>query len=202
MKELLFATNNLHKVREVREILGEGYRLISLTDAGISEELPETGKTLEENAIQKATAILKGHGLDCFSEDTGLEVDALGGAPGVHTARYAGPEADAQANISRLLAALEGLEERNARFRTVIALWLQGQLYTFHGVVEGKISKVPFGEGGFGYDPVFIPKGHEQTFAELDPKIKSTISHRAKAIQELVGFLTDKHHQETAQSGM
>lgn len=192
MKKLLFATNNHHKVKEVRDILGEGFVIHSLAEANISEDLPETGQTLEENAIQKANFIKEHYGYECFSEDTGLEVNALGGAPGVHTARFAGPGADPYANISKLLTSLEGIEDRSARFRTVIALWLDGEWHRFQGVVEGRISHNAQGSGGFGYDPVFIPAGHDYTFAELDPRIKSTISHRARAVQQLVSFLSGK----------
>lgn len=191
MRELLFATNNVHKVREVREILGNRYVIRSLSDAGITEELPETGHTLEENAIQKATHIAENYGMDCFSEDTGLEVDALSGAPGVHTARYAGPDADPLANMSKLIDSLDGISDRKARFRTVIALWMEGRMHTFHGVVEGRIALSAAGQGGFGYDPVFIPEGYDESFAELDPKIKSSISHRAKAVKQLVRFLSE-----------
>lgn len=192
MKKLLFATNNPHKVREVRDILRGSYQILSLEEAGIQADLPETGITLWDNAIQKATHIQQNYGLDCFSEDTGLEVDALSGAPGVHTARYAGPEADARANMAKLLDAMQDTAERSARFRTVIALYMNDELLTFEGVIEGHIALGATGSGGFGYDPIFIPTGYDASFAVLSPEVKSQISHRAKAMGKLVMHLTNR----------
>lgn len=187
--KLLFATNNLHKIQEVRQILGTSWEVLTLAEAGIEADLPETGDTLLANAIQKANHIHTEYGLDCFSEDTGLEVDALGGAPGVYTARYAGLPPDSQANMARLLKEMEGLTDRRARFHTVIALWWEGKQYTFEGEVRGRIATQPQGDGGFGYDPVFIPEGYDQTFAALAPEVKKDISHRAKAVARLIQFL-------------
>ena len=191
---LLFATNNPHKVSEIRKALSEEYQIMSLGDAGITAELPETSDTILENAIEKATFIKDHYALDCFAEDTGLEVDALGGAPGVYTARYAGPRADAQANMTKLLTDLEGIQERTARFRTVIALWLNDQLHTFEGTAEGVIADQPRGKGGFGYDPVFMPLGFTRTFAELGTAQKLPLSHRTKALQKLVAFLQQQKY--------
>ncbi|HRW75317.1 MAG TPA: RdgB/HAM1 family non-canonical purine NTP pyrophosphatase [Saprospiraceae bacterium] len=189
---LLFATNNQHKIIEVREILGDQWTITGLRESGLNTELPETGNTLEANAVEKATFI-KDMGIRaCFAEDSGLEVDALDGAPGVHTARYAGPKATAQENNRKLLDALQGIHNRTARFRAVIALWWQGELHTFEGSVEGHISEQTEGEQGFGYDPLFIPLGYEHTFAVLPGSVKASISHRAKAVQQLAEFLRAK----------
>lgn len=177
---------------EVREILGDQWTITGLRDAGLNTELPETGNTLEANAIEKATFI-KNMGIRaCFAEDSGLEVDALNGAPGVHTARFAGPQATAQENNQKLLVALQGIHHRAARFRAVIALWWQEELHTFEGSVEGYISEQTEGERGFGYDPLFIPSGYEHSFAVLPASVKASISHRSKAVQQLAEFLHSK----------
>lgn len=185
MYTLVFATNNPHKAREVEQILGEQFSVKTLRDIGCFEEIEETEPTLEGNALLKARYVKEKYGYDCFSEDTGLEVDALGGAPGVHTARYAGEEKNPEANIALLLKNLEGKTNRRARFRTVIALVFNGQETLLEGICEGNIATEKHGTGGFGYDPVFIPDGYDHTFAELGDDVKNKISHRALATEKL-----------------
>ncbi len=187
---LVFATNNAHKLREVREMLGDRFNIISLAELGCNEEIPETADTLQGNALQKARYVKEHYGVDCFADDTGLMVDALGGAPGVYTARYAGPAHDSEANINRLLKELEGVEERTAHFTTVIALILDGKEHIFEGTVEGVIDTHRHGEGGFGYDPVFVPDESGIAFALMSPEDKNAISHRGRAIRKLVDFLS------------
>jgi XTP/dITP diphosphohydrolase len=194
--EIVFATNNRHKLEEIRNILGSRFRVLGLTDLDVEEEIPEDHDTLEANASQKAWYIFNKTGKNCFADDTGLEVTALGGAPGVYSARYSRmgdmcfPEMEASAgNIKKLLLKLEGVPDRNAQFRTIIALVLDGTEYRFEGIVRGEISTRIAGSGGFGYDPVFRPEGRAITFAEMEPAEKNRISHRAKAVQELVQFL-------------
>ncbi len=189
-KCLLFATNNLHKIQEVQHILIGRLQVLSLLDMGIQTDIPETGLTLHENAIQKATFIHANYGLDCFAEDTGLEVPFLDGAPGVYTARYAGVDANANENMTKLLKELGQTTMREAQFRTIIALWLNGKLNTFEGIVSGRIAYKQEGNGGFGYDPVFIPIGYDHSFAQLPEQVKHNISHRARAVSKLVEFLT------------
>ena len=189
MRSIVFATNNPNKIREVKALLGQQYEFLSLTDVGCEEEIPETSPTIPGNALQKARYLHENYQKDCFSEDTGLEIDALDGAPGVITARYAGPERDAQANMNKLLKELEGKENRGAQFRTVIALIIDGQEHLFEGIVRGQIAHKQQGEGGFGYDPVFIPEGHEITFAEMSAAEKNAISHRGRAVAKLQAFL-------------
>lgn len=189
MKTLLFATGNPHKVKEVREILAERYEVKSLHDIGCQEDIPETAPTLEGNALLKARYVVDRYGMDCFAEDTGLEVDALGGAPGVFSARYAGEDKNPKANMSLLLKNLEEQPNRNAQFRTVIALCLEGKEFLFEGIVRGVIAKIPSGEGGFGYDPVFVPEGYSQSFAQIPAEEKNRISHRGKAVSKLLEFL-------------
>jgi len=189
MKRIIFATNNKHKAEEIRIILGEQFDIITLKEAGIFIDIPEPYHTLKENAIEKATVIYNIKQEDCFSEDTGLEVDALDGAPGVFSARYAGEQATAEDNIQKLLLALEGKENRKACFTTCICLILDGQQHFFEGKCYGTIAEAVKGEKGFGYDPVFIPEEYQHTFAELDPKIKAEISHRKKAVAQMVDFL-------------
>ena len=188
MHTLVFATNNPHKAREVEQILGGNFQIKTLRDIGCLEEIEETEPTLEGNALLKARYVKEKYGYDCFSEDTGLEVEALDGAPGVNTARYAGEEKSADANISLLLKNLEGKENRRARFRTVIALIFGENETLLEGVCEGRIALQKSGGGGWGYDPVFIPEGYVQTFAELGEDVKNQISHRAKATEKLVAF--------------
>ena len=189
--KLVFATNNKHKLDEVRKITSHHpVEIVSLAEINCFDDIPETADTLEGNALQKAHYILEKFGLNCFADDTGLEVEALNNAPGVYSARYAGPGHDSEANMKKLLHEMEGMENRNARFRTVIALVWNGKTYTFDGIVNGTITTTKRGENGFGYDPIFIPEEYEQTFAELGNDIKNQISHRAKAVEKLDEFLT------------
>lgn len=193
--KIVFATNNQHKLQEIREILGDQFEILSLADIGCHEDIPETGNTLEANAHQKAEYIFDHYHIDCFADDTGLEVDALGGAPGVHSARYAeGTDHNSEANMAKLLRELG--DNRKARFRTVISLiQMEGgnpvcsREYQFEGVVEGRIDREKHGSEGFGYDPVFIPEGYDKSFAELGEEIKNQISHRARAVKKLAEWL-------------
>ena len=171
-REILFATNNAHKLEEVKAILGDGYKLVTLRERGITEEIPEEQPTIEGNALQKVRYVHARSGADCFADDTGLEVAALGGAPGVHSARYATEGHDFEANVRLLLHNLEGVSDRRARFRTVVALILDGQEYTFEGIVNGTIAESPRGGEGFGYDPVFIPDGYAETFAQISASFR------------------------------
>jgi XTP/dITP diphosphohydrolase len=189
MQTLVFATNNAHKALEVEQILDGQFAIKTLKDIGCLEDIPETADTLEGNALIKARHVANGFGLDCFSEDTGLEVTALGGAPGVYTARFGGPQRNADDNINRLLNELEGKEDRSAQFRTIIALTIGGQEVLFEGICKGSIGTERKGTGGFGYDPVFIPEGYEQSFAELGEDVKNRISHRALATEQLRTYL-------------
>lgn len=189
MKTLVFATNNAHKLEEVRAILGNDFQIASLKEIGCHDDIPETADTLEGNAMQKAQYIKDKFGMDCFADDTGLEVEALNNAPGVFSARYAGPGHDSEANMKKLLHEMEGKENRKARFRTVIALLLDGKKYTFEGIVKGNIIEEKRGDSGFGYDPIFVPEGYDLTFAELGNDIKNKISHRAEAVKKLSAFL-------------
>ena len=194
MKKLVFATNNPHKLEEIRAILGSKLEILSLADIGCDADIPETAETLEGNALIKAHYVYDNYKLDCFADDTGLEVDALHGLPGVHTARYAYPDRhDPEANMVKLLEALRENNDRNARFRTVIALIEKCKEHLFEGVVEGVIAREKSGTQGFGYDPVFIPEGNSKTFAELGEDIKNTISHRARAVQKLAEYLASRH---------
>jgi XTP/dITP diphosphohydrolase len=188
-RKLLFATNNSHKLEEIRNVEGLNFEILSLKDAGFEGEIPEDFETLRENALQKARFIHDKTGMDCFADDTGLEVDALGGRPGVRSARYAGPQCNAEDNMNKLLTELYGKIRRTARFRTVIALILNGEENIFEGVAEGEILSRKRGNDGFGYDPVFLPMCYMQTFAEMSLAMKNTISHRAKATQKLIEFL-------------
>lgn len=190
MNNLIFATNNQHKVEEVRAVLGALFNIITLKEAGIDIDIPEPHDTLEANATQKSQTIFKLTGQNCFSEDTGLEADALNGEPGVKSARYAGEARSFDDNIDKLLTKLEPLKNRSARFRTVISLILDEKEYAFEGVCKGKIIDHRKGNNGFGYDPVFIPDGSDKTFAEMDMDEKNKFSHRKKAMQKLIDFLT------------
>lgn len=189
---LVFATGNSHKLREVRELIGQHYDVKGLADIGCTEDIPETSPTIADNALQKAHYVRDHYQLDCFSEDTGLEVDALNGDPGIYSARYAGPQKNAQDNMQLLLQNLDGKDHRAAQFRTVVALILDGEEHTFEGIVRGRILEAPRGTGGFGYDPVFVPEGYDQTFAELDASIKNQISHRGRAVRQLAEFLSGR----------
>lgn len=186
---LIFATNNRHKLTEVNQILGDTIQLTTLAECGITEDIPETSPTIEGNALQKARYVWERTGRNCFADDTGLEVDALDGAPGVHSARYATDGHDFEANVTLLLRNLEGVEQRGAQFRTVVALIVDGKEYLFEGIVRGRITCERHGEGGFGYDPVFIPDGEELTFAEMTPEAKNAISHRGRAMARLAEWL-------------
>ena len=194
MKQLVFATNNKHKLEEIRAILDTKIEILSLADIGCEADIPETADTLEGNALIKARYVYDNYKLDCFADDTGLEVEALNGLPGVHTARYAYPDRhDPEANMVKLLNALKENNNRNARFRTVIALIENGREHLFEGVVEGVIAQEKSGTEGFGYDPVFIPQGQQKTFAELGEDIKNTMSHRARAAHKLAEYLYSHH---------
>lgn len=188
MIRLLFATNNTNKIAEIKPLLPQDIEVVSLSEAGILKEIPEPHNSLEANALEKMEVIYRLTGLDCFSEDTGLEVACLNGAPGVKSARFAGDKATHNDNIDLLLARMQHAEDRRAQFRTVIALQWLGQVHLFEGVCPGKITESRNGEKGFGYDPVFIPDGADRTFAEMEKEEKAIYSHRAKALQKLVNF--------------
>lgn len=192
MKTLLFATNNKHKLREIDEILGDEFKVLSLGDAGLDVEIPETMETLEGNAMQKAWFIFEKTGMNCFADDTGLEIDALEGRPGVYSARYAGEGCSFEDNIQKVLKELDGIDNRKACFRTVICFILDGKEHLFEGKIEGKIIKERKGEEGFGYDPVFIPQGHHQTFAEMPSYLKNGISHRGRAVSKMLKYLKEQ----------
>ena len=188
--KLVFASGNRGKIREALEILGEGFELLTPAEAGILEDIPETGQTLRENSLQKARYLYERTGMDCFADDTGLEVDCLGGAPGIHTARYAGEAKDPAANIDKLLREMEKAGgSRTARFRTVVTLIIGGETRFFEGVMDGSIAKARSGAGGFGYDPVFMPEGYGCTAAELSEEQKNAISHRGKALRAMAAAL-------------
>ncbi|AKD03236.1 non-canonical purine NTP diphosphatase [Pontibacter korlensis] len=189
MKRLCFATNNKHKLTEVSQMLEGKYELLSLQDIGCNEELPEEQDTLEGNSRQKAEYVWQHYNVSCFADDTGLEVEALDGAPGVYSARYAGPQRSDADNIEKLLQSLQGKANRRARFRTSITLILNGQEHQFEGIVTGSIAENWQGDKGFGYDPVFVPEGYDLTFAQMSSEEKNAISHRGRATQELVRFL-------------
>ena len=189
MKKFVFATNNAHKLAEVTDILGNKVELLSLKDIECYDDIPETADTLEGNALQKARYIYERYHTDCFADDTGLEVEALNGAPGVHSARYATNGHDSEANMKKLIKELEGKENRQAQFRTVFALIIDGKEHLFEGIAKGSIIEVRKGTSGFGYDPIFQPEGYTQTFAEMGSAEKNKISHRAIATQKLCNFL-------------
>lgn len=187
--QIVFATNNGNKLKEVQALIPNNITLLSLKDIGCVEDIPETQNTIEGNAKQKAEYIKNNYGYDCFADDTGLEVDALNGAPGVYSARYAGAQRNADDNMNKLFNELKNKAHRNAQFKTVIALHLNGKLQTFTGICKGEITNKRYGKQGFGYDPVFKPNGYNQTFAEMDLSLKNRIGHRGKAISKLVTFL-------------
>ncbi len=189
MKKFVFATNNIHKLREVAAIVGHQIELLSLNDIGCHDDIPETSDTLEGNALLKARYVYERYHTNCFADDTGLEVEALGGAPGVYSARYAGEGHNSEENIKKLLHELEGKDNRKARFRTVFALIINGKEHLFEGIVRGEIIARKRGTSGFGYDPVFVPEGFTQTFAEMSDGQKNKISHRALAVGKLCKFL-------------
>ncbi len=189
MEKLVFATNNSHKLRELSQVMPPDVELLSLNEIGCNDDIPETGPTLETNASQKAFYIWDKYGLNCFADDTGLEIEALGNAPGVYSARYAGETRDSNANIIKVLENLQNEINRKARFRCVISLVINGQETQFEGIVNGAIATEKHGNSGFGYDPVFIPDGYDQSFAELAPEVKNGISHRGMAVMKLVEYL-------------
>lgn len=189
--KIVFATNNLNKLREIKALMPSNIEIVGLSDIGCSEEIPETGATLEANAFQKANYVKEHYGYDCFSDDSGLEIESLNGEPGVYSARYAGPEKNAQANMTKILNQLKGVKNRNAQFRTVIALILEGEKILFEGKAIGTISEKEQGEEGFGYDPIFIPENETCSFAQMTMKEKGEISHRGKAVRKLISFLSE-----------
>ena len=194
-KRLVFATNNAHKLEEIRTILGNSIEILSLADIHCHADIPETADTLEGNARQKSRYVYEHYGLDCFADDTGLEVESLGGAPGVYSARYAnGQGHDSQANMNKLLKEMEEKNDRKAQFRTIISLIEKGEERQFEGIVKGQITREKRGESGFGYDPIFQPDGYETTFAELGSDIKNRISHRARAVAALCDYLRKNNY--------
>lgn len=190
--KIVFATNNAHKLAEVQAVLGDAYELVTPRMCGVEEEIPENQPTLEGNASEKSHYLRARTGLDCFADDTGLEVEALGGAPGVHSARYASDGHDFAANNRLLLRNLEGKANRRARFRTVISLLVDDEEHLFEGIVEGRIVERESGAEGFGYDPLFVPDGYDRTFAEMTPDEKNAVSHRGRAVRKLAAFLRDR----------
>lgn len=191
MMQIVFATNNQNKIKEVQALVPKHITLLSLKNIGCHEEIPETTGTIEGNAQQKASYVKENYGYDCFADDTGLEVDALNGAPGVDTAHYAGPQRSAEDNMNKLLANLKQATSRKAQFKTVIALHLNGELKTFTGICKGEITNKKQGDQGFGYDPIFKAEGYDQTFAEIPLEEKNKIGHRGKAVQQLIKFLNE-----------
>ncbi|WP_339738589.1 non-canonical purine NTP diphosphatase [uncultured Sunxiuqinia sp.] len=187
--ELVFATNNPHKLRELQQLLGDEIHLLSLKDIGCDDEVPENQQTLEGNAAEKSFFIFEKYGYNCFADDTGLEIDALDGEPGVYSARYAGEEKSAEANMAKVLEKMKGITNRKARFRTVISLVIDGKENQFEGFVEGEILREKRGTEGFGYDPIFQPDGISQSFAEMNSEQKNQLSHRGRAVQKLVRYL-------------
>lgn len=190
--KLVFATNNRHKLEEVRSILSDKMEILSLADINCSDEIAETAETLEGNALIKARYIYEKYNVNCFADDTGLEVESLGGKPGVYSARYAGEQNDSQANMNKLLKNLTGKKNRNAQFRTVIALIINGEEKLFNGIVKGIITEEKRGDSGFGYDPIFIPEGFSISFAQMSSEEKNSISHRYRATKELCKYLKEK----------
>ncbi len=188
-QKIVFATNNAHKLEEVAAMLGEAYEVLSLREIGCEADIPETAETFAGNAMQKARYVKEHYGYDCFADDSGLEVDALDGAPGIYSARYSG--GGSEANMDKLLHNLTGKSDRGAQFRTVIALLIGEETQLFEGIVRGSIIEERRGEAGFGYDPIFVPDGYEQTFAQLGNEVKNRISHRAKAVEQLVRYLNN-----------
>lgn len=192
--KLVFATNNQHKLDEVRKVVTGDFEIVSLSEIDCHDDIPETADTLEGNALQKARYIKEHFGYDCFADDTGLEVEALNNAPGIYSARYAGPGHDSEANMNKLLQKMKDKENRKAQFRTAIALILNGKEYLFEGIVRGSIITEKRGNSGFGYDPIFVPENCTETFAELGNDIKNQISHRAEAVKKLIEFLSNYTH--------
>ncbi len=189
--KLVFATNNMHKLDEINNLLGDTFNLLNLQDIDCLEDIPETEDTIEKNAAQKSFYVYNNYHYNCFADDTGLEIEALNGEPGVYSARYAGEEKDAQKNMELVLQKLKGIVNRKARFKTVISLVINGEEFQFEGIVNGVITESPKGTLGFGYDPIFQPEGYNKTFAELKQEEKNKISHRGRAVDKLVHFLTN-----------
>ncbi len=192
MKNIVFVTNNAHKLQEIRNIVGDRYCILSLSDINCNDEIPETAYTLEGNALLKARWVKDKYGYDCFADDTGLEVYSLDFRPGVYSARYAGEPCDSEKNIDKLLSEMEGICDRRARFRTVIAVIIGNEVKEFEGKIEGTIAKERKGDGGFGYDKIFVPDGYKNTFAEMESCEKNSISHRARATKLLIEYLKEK----------
>lgn len=192
--KIVFASNNLHKVKEIQEIVPDDIEIVSLADIGCDEDIPETADTLEGNALQKAQYVQERYGFSCFADDTGLEVEALEMAPGPFSARYAGPQRSSADNIHKLLTVMDKINNRKARFRTVIALIIDGKATQFEGIVDGEILRNPVGNDGFGYDPIFRPEGFEQSFAQMALDAKNKISHRGRAVAKLVDYLEKMNH--------
>ncbi|MBN1251069.1 MAG: non-canonical purine NTP diphosphatase [Bacteroidales bacterium] len=189
--KLVFATNNENKLREISQILNSDFQLLSLNDISCFEDIPETSPTIEENSLEKAKYVYEKYNVNCFADDTGLEIEALNGKPGVYSARYAGNEKNMDKNIEKVLEELKNSKNRNAQFKTVISLIINGEQYQFEGIIKGKIIKQKRGKEGFGYDPVFLPDGYDITFAEMPYELKNLISHRAIAFEKLMDFLTN-----------
>jgi XTP/dITP diphosphohydrolase len=189
IKPIVFATHNANKLAEIREITRGEIEVLGLTDIGCHDEINETGNTLEENALIKARQVNKRYGYDCFADDTGLEVDALNGVPGIYSSRYAGPSCDPEANMQKMLTVLQGIDDRSAQFRTVIALVVKDEEHLFEGIIRGHITREKRGDKGFGYDPIFVPNGYDLTFAEMEASVKNRVSHRAIAMNKLIEFL-------------
>ena len=192
MIKLVFATNNKNKIKEIKQLLNNSLELLSLEDISCLEDIPETADTIEGNAIQKAQYVYEKYGYNCFADDTGLEIQALNGEPGVYSARYAGEQKDPEKNMNKVLEKLENVSNRNARFKTVIALIIDGEISCFEGVVDGKITKEKSGSEGFGYDPIFMPNGYNKTYSEMSLDVKNTMSHRAIATLKLIEYLNTK----------
>ena len=189
--KLVFATNNKHKLQEVRDIISSGVEILSLADIDCTDDIPETADTLDGNALIKARYIFDKYGVNCFADDTGLEVEALGGAPGIYSARYAGEGHDSEANMNKLLENLTGENNRSAQFRTVIALIIDGEEKLFNGIVKGEITREKRGTSGFGYDPIFVPEGYKESFAQMESSTKNSISHRYRATKQLSDYLKE-----------
>jgi XTP/dITP diphosphohydrolase len=199
--ELVFASRNFNKLREIAHQLPDGIRLLGLEDIGCHDEIPETAETIEGNAALKANFVSSRFGFDCFADDSGLEVEAIGGAPGVNSARFAGKQKHDGDNNAKLLDALQGQANRNAQFKTVITLNIKGRQHQFTGIVRGKILEKPAGNGGFGYDPLFVPEGHQRSFAQMTLDEKAAISHRGKAVSALLSFLQGSDAENRSDSG-
>ena len=188
--KIVFATNNPNKLKEIKALVPKHIEIVSLSEIGCNEDIPETGETLEANAFQKVNYVKEHFGYDCFADDSGLEINALNGNPGVYSARYAGPERNADANMAKIISELNGCENRKAQFRTAIALILNGEEQLFEGKVEGEISLTKLGKKGFGYDPIFVPKNETRSFAQMTMQEKGEISHRGKAVRRLINYLS------------